>query len=265
MGECMLNPAVRTLRFAKFKEFVERVLSGREASFLDKFLIRFPRLLDKGGYSDFVSTCVSSAVKLNPRAFSMVDFIPSTDLLAIFTCESIEELCLTTRFCNINYNSVIPAVINLPRIRRLQLKMFKLDERSISSIFSGCPVLEELLLEDCLGDFSCVFSSKLKHLSLCECELELPFSKRTVDIESCLLGDTAESLISSSTTPLELLVQFIWKTQSNTSAVDNAFSFMRNFFHRVDLGDHLGGLSSVTVLKLHVEQKNLKVHMHLLF
>lgn len=61
-----------TKRFgAYFKRFVETVLYRREASFLDTFLIKFPKYLDQDKCYDLVHKCVSYAIKHNARVFSM--------------------------------------------------------------------------------------------------------------------------------------------------------------------------------------------------
>ncbi|XP_078153662.1 putative F-box protein At1g58310 [Carex rostrata] len=126
---------------AKFKEFVDMLLSRREASFLDTFLIK---ILDKGICCDLVRSCTSFAMKFNPRVFSME--APSLYKSAcIFSCESIEELLLKTSCWS--FPQEIPEVVNLPRIRMLQLTNSRLDNRSITRLFSGCPILEDVSLE----------------------------------------------------------------------------------------------------------------------
>lgn len=176
------------------KSFVVRVLSGHELSFRDKFLIRFPKLLNKASYSDIVRTWISSRTKFSLQVLSMEDFIASKDLLAwIFTCESIETMFLTTTYYRLGYSQVI----NLPCIRRLQLKHIRLDKRSITTLYSGCPVLEELSLDSCSGEFSSIFSKKLKYLSISGCKLEpMQHCKITMFVKSSVLGDTVESVFN---------------------------------------------------------------------
>ena len=154
---------------AKFKEFVEALLSRREASLLVK-------ILDQNGCSDLVRTCINYATKFNPRVFSMETSYLYTDIFAsIFCCESIEELCLRRSGDFLN----IPEVVNLPRIKRLQLQNAQLDNRIITRLFSGCSVLEDVSLERCFGELSCIFSQKLKYLSLRYC-ISFPHIKRLV-------------------------------------------------------------------------------------
>ncbi|KAF3330477.1 F-box protein [Carex littledalei] len=231
---------------AKFKEFVEALLSHREASFLDTFLIK---ILDQDGCSDLVSTCVSYAMKFNPRVFSMETFFIYTEISAcIFSCESIEELSLGTscnfpKILDVGNLPKIPEVVNLPRIKRLELKHTQLDDRCITRLFSGCPVLEDVSLERCFGELSCIFSQKLKYLSLRYC-LSFPHSKRLV-----LSRFSVEPKISIRRA-WPFTIEFVWKTLY-TIAVGNTFSFIQNLFRCLKLDDYFGGLSDATVLRLH--------------
>ncbi|XP_078179548.1 putative F-box/LRR-repeat protein At3g59160 [Carex rostrata] len=222
---------------AKFKEFVEALLSHREASSLDTFLIK---ILDQDGCSDLVHTCVSYAMKFNPRGFSMETSFLYTDTFAcIFSCESIEELCLRSSY---NFPK-IPEVVNLPRIKRLQLEQIQLDNRCITRLFSGCPVLEDVLLERCYGELSCIFSQKLKYLSLRYC-LSFPHSERLVISPSSVESKIGIRRASPFT------IDFVWKTL-DTTAVGNTFSFIQNLFRCLKLDDYFGGLSDATDLRLH--------------
>ncbi|KAF3336431.1 putative F-box/FBD/LRR-repeat protein [Carex littledalei] len=228
---------------AKFKKFVEKLLSRHEASFLDTFLIK---ILDKDCCSDLEESCASYAMKFNPRVFSME--APLYHISAcFFSSESIEELCLRRTSCN--FLREIPDVVNLPRIRRLQLTNSKLDNKCITRLFSGCPILEDVSLEDCIGEFSCIFNQKLKYLSLRNCFLFLG-NDIFMCVRSCL-GDTVESSFGIRCA-CPSTVDFVWKTLG-TTAVGNSFSFMQNLFRCLDLGDYFGGLSDVTGLELHGE------------
>ncbi|KAF3336777.1 F-box domain containing protein [Carex littledalei] len=252
---------------AKFKKFVEMLLSRHETSFLDNFQIK---ILDQYGCFDLVRTCVSYAMKVNPRVFSVEAPFFHKDICGpIFSCESIEELFLRKSnyphripdFVNLprirrlqltgtrldNGCITIPDFVNLPRIRRLQLTRTRLDNGCITRLFSGCPVLEDVSLEYCSGEISCIFSQKLKYLSLCHCVFLRDY--RLMCVDSCLLGDAVNSVIISR--PFH--VEFMWKSVG-TTAVGNTFSFMRNVFHYFDFGDNIGGLSDVIVLKLHIKE-----------
>ncbi|KAF3339856.1 F-box protein [Carex littledalei] len=231
---------------AKYKEFVETLLSRHETSFLDTFLIK---ILDQDGCSDLVRTCVSYAMKFNPRVFSVeAPFFYKDISASIFSCESIEELWLRK---NCNTFQKIPDVVNLPRIRRLQLTQTRLDNRCITRLFSGCPVLEDVSLEGCSGEFSCIFSQKLKYLSLRHCIFlhSYGFMRRFMCVDSCLLGDAVNSVIISH--PFH--IEFMWKTVA-TAVVGNTFSFMQNIFRYCDFDDNIGGLLDVTVLELHIKE-----------
>ncbi|XP_078176802.1 putative FBD-associated F-box protein At3g50710 [Carex rostrata] len=233
----------------KFKGFVETVLCHQlEASFLDKFLVKFPEILSSDMFSNLFHTCASYAMKHNARVFSMEATIHSEKLIAcLFAWESIEEMCLLTTFYFLYSSQIIPAVVNLPRIRKLHLKRNKLDSRSISRLFAGCPKLEELSLENCNGEFSRIFSQKLKYLSLDCCTLEVSPNKETVCITSSLHGDTVESTIRTGS----FRVKFILKTRG-ASALNNPSSFMQNFICCFDLDDPLSCLyETVTTLNLY--------------
>ncbi|XP_078148665.1 putative F-box/LRR-repeat protein At3g58880 [Carex rostrata] len=230
---------------AKFKEFVDTLLSCREASFLDTFQIK---ILDQDDCSDLVRTCVSNAMKFNPRVFSMKASFLCKDICGpIFSCESIDELYLRNSFV---FFQGIPDVVNLPRIRRLQLTHNRLDNRSITRLFSGCPVLENVSLKYCHGEYSCIFSQKLKYLSLRRCIFQ--HSNRVIHVHSCLLGDAINLVIIRSH---PFLVDFIWKSLGTTAA-GNTFSFMQNIFRYLDFGDYIGGLSDVTFLEFRIKVMN---------
>ncbi|XP_078151692.1 putative F-box/LRR-repeat protein At3g58880 [Carex rostrata] len=227
---------------AKYTKFVETLLSRHETSFLDTFRIK---ILDQDGCSDLVGTCVSYAMKVNPQVFSVEAPFFHKDISGpIFSCESIKELFLRKTW---NYTQRIPNFINLPQIRRLQLTNTVLEDRCITRLFSGCPVLEDVSLENCGNEFSCIFSQKLKYLSLRDCIFVHNY--RIICVHSCLFGDAVNSVIISH--PFH--VEFKWKS-TGTAAVGNTFSFMRNIFRYFDFGDNIGGLSDVTVLELHIKE-----------
>ncbi|XP_078178608.1 uncharacterized protein LOC144572808 [Carex rostrata] len=216
-------------------------LSRHETSFLDTFQIK---ILDQYGCFDLVRTCVSYTMNVNPRVFSVEAPFFHTDISGpIFSCESIEELFLRK---SSNYPHRIPDFVNLPRIRRLQLTRTRLDNGCITRLFSGCPVLEDVSLEHCSGEFSCIFSQKLKYLSLRHCVFLHGFKLMSVD--SCLLGDAVNSVIIG----YPFHVEFMWKSLG-TIAVGNTFSFMQNVFRYFDFDDNIGGFSDVVVLKLHIK------------
>ncbi|KAF3335408.1 F-box/LRR-repeat protein [Carex littledalei] len=248
IDEYRLNIQEKKLFGAYFKRFVETVLYHREASVLDTFLIKFPIYFDKDKCSDLVRKCVNYAMKHNARVFSMYASIPSEQLLAcLFNWESIEELCLL--IWHPYMSEVIPPVVNLPCIRRLHLKKIIFYSGSISRLLSGCPKLEMLSLEDCFGEFSCIFSQNLKYLFLRDCGLKFPPDKESMRITSTLHGDTVESKIL---TLSGSAVIFILKIPG-ASALNNPSSFMQNFIYRFELNDHLCCLSSVTMLNLYRE------------
>ncbi|KAJ4803995.1 F-box/RNI-like superfamily protein [Rhynchospora pubera] len=248
---------------AKFLIFVEMVLSRHKSCSLNTFQIRYPRMPEYDRCSDLVTTGVRCALRSNARGFSLEALIPSVESCApIFTSQSIEEMCLkiSTREGGDFNAEIIPEVVNLPRIRVLQLKKSmkptQLDETSITRLLSGCPVLEELFLEYCVGKFSSIFRQKLKILSLYDCCMELPHGgivmwKFYRAIIKPNIPSTVESTFIVDFLP-NVLLHFIWSSLDG-AAMDSASSFIHHFIQNLNFGncnDLLCGLSSVTMLEL---------------
>ncbi|KAJ4776890.1 F-box/RNI-like superfamily protein [Rhynchospora pubera] len=248
IGDCILT-------HSKFTNFVEMALSRHKASSLNTFQIRCPRMLDFVSCSDLGRTLFKYPLMSNARTVSIKALIPSIfPFSRIFSSQSIEEMYLKVstkqgNFLN-DYSEIIPKVVNLPRIRTLQLKGLtaatELDERSITRLLIGCPVLEELSLKYCVGEFSSIFSQELKYLSLRDCFMKLPLG-RTVkwDLYRAMIKkNVPRSTVGSKFFVDGVTVDFVWST------MDGALSFIQDFIQHLNYNDFLCGLSGVTILKL---------------
>ncbi|KAJ4774969.1 F-box/RNI-like superfamily protein [Rhynchospora pubera] len=245
---------------SKFIKFVKMVLSRHKSSSLNTFQIRCRRMLDFDSCYDLGWTLFHYPLMSNARVVSIEALIPNSLTVArIFSSQSIEAMCLkvSTKKENL-YNShskVIPEVVNLPCIRTLQLQRLtvptKLDERSITNLLSGCPVLEELSLKYCVGEFSSIFSQKLKYLCLRDCLMKLPLG-RTVKWElyrAMIKQNVQRSTVKSRFFLDGVTVEFVWSTMEG-ALVDGTLSFIQDFIQHLNYNDFLCGLSGVRILKL---------------
>jgi hypothetical protein len=83
----------------------------------------------------------------------------------VFTCPSLEEL--TLRFKGASGGPhVLPATINLPKLRKLSFGDVENSQISLDQIIAQSPKLEDLKLRDCAAYFDIVDSKLLKSLTL---------------------------------------------------------------------------------------------------
>ncbi|KAJ4765611.1 F-box/RNI-like superfamily protein [Rhynchospora pubera] len=152
-----------TKLYAMFEKFGNMILSHRVISYIHTINISF----SDPNFSDLVRTWISPSMKFRPRVVSIEVHLPDPNFFEfIYTSASIEEMSL--KIHGVTWSS-LPKAINLPCIRRLSLVKTSFDGNSLTRLFSGCPVLEELSLDMCYGDFSPIFNQKLICLSLIDC------------------------------------------------------------------------------------------------
>ncbi|XP_078180424.1 F-box/LRR-repeat protein At4g14103-like isoform X2 [Carex rostrata] len=151
----------------KFELLVKNVLEKREAFRVNRFQL----CLDSGVFwpCKVLADYISDVMKLEPRECSIKlcsreKFNLNTDL--IFTCASLiyVELCVSTKgrlFVAMELNSV-----NLPCLKTLKLGRVRMSDDSLKKLLLGCPVLEELVLENINIDIIEICSNTLKKLVL---------------------------------------------------------------------------------------------------
>ncbi|KAJ3684671.1 hypothetical protein LUZ61_013835 [Rhynchospora tenuis] len=115
---------------------------------------------------------VNRVLELHPRVLSIKsgEFLLSSwrkmHANSVFTCTSVEEMELDDIF--------LPrkTPVTLFNLKRLNLARMKLVGTSVNNLISGCPVLEDLVIENC--HFSIpnvtIVSHNLKNLSIDDCE-----------------------------------------------------------------------------------------------
>ncbi|KAJ4769364.1 F-box family protein [Rhynchospora pubera] len=172
-----------------FLEFCDMVLCRRESSYLHTFLLRYNYSFSPQCDCDHLRRWIELAMKFKPHVCCIEAGVPDCDLIACnliastFTCESIETMSL----CIHKYGwykkcDIIPTIVSLPRIKRLYLTLSYLKEDTVTRLFAGCPVLEDLMLHRCSGEFSSIFKQKLVCLSLIDCSLDLRTLPKSVDL-----------------------------------------------------------------------------------
>ncbi|KAJ4750202.1 F-box/RNI-like/FBD-like domains-containing protein [Rhynchospora pubera] len=151
-----------------FIRFGNMVLLRRETPCLHTFSLScHDKFFDKC-YFNYIRRWINLVMRFKPRVCCIEAVVPHSDfLISAFTCESIEDMSLKIHKPQID---IIPTTVNLPHIKRLCLNGSYLDEEKTTRLFTGCPVLEDLTLKGCCGDFSSIFKlKKLIYLSLIDC------------------------------------------------------------------------------------------------
>uniref|UniRef100_A0A7N2LTI5 FBD domain-containing protein n=1 Tax=Quercus lobata TaxID=97700 RepID=A0A7N2LTI5_QUELO len=127
-----------------FMNLVERALVLRKSSNIQKFSLSCDVFCDACS----INSWVFSAVRHKVQVLDLCLFLNEESFVlprSLFTCESIKVLNL--QMC---YNLRLPSSIFFPSLKILTLKHIVFpDDQSTQRLFSGCPVLEELTLDNC--------------------------------------------------------------------------------------------------------------------
>ncbi|KAJ4796262.1 F-box/RNI-like superfamily protein [Rhynchospora pubera] len=162
---------------AAFVHFVTNMLLFRGASKLDTFRLRWHACekvstLGQENCQIHVSNAsawIFSALRCKPLTISL-DLYGFANLElphALFTCSSLEHLDL--QFFESRRAATEPSYVNLPNLKKLKLRCFQLSDPVMEMILSGCPLLEELSLDSCSLNFSCMKSDLLRCLAIINC------------------------------------------------------------------------------------------------
>ncbi|KAM4112935.1 hypothetical protein ACJW30_05G179300 [Castanea mollissima] len=142
-GPSKMNDRNRNL----FMNLVERALVLRKSSNIQKFSLS----CDVFCNACCINSWVFSSVRHKVQVLDLCLFLNEESFVlphSLFTCESIKVLNL--QMC---YNLRLPYSIFFPSFKILTLKHIIFpDDQSTQRLFSGCPVLEELTLDDCYWD-----------------------------------------------------------------------------------------------------------------
>ncbi|CAK9166649.1 unnamed protein product [Ilex paraguariensis] len=149
-----------------FMNFVDRVLNLHNMSYITKFSLNCCRDYDLS----IVEAWLSTAIKKNVQELNLLLFRNSPIDLprSLYTCDSLKVLKLTQ---DITFD--VPSDAHLPNLRVVHLKSVLFhDGNSTQRLISGCPVLEDLVIDKSGIDDIEVFnicSPTLKSLTISCC------------------------------------------------------------------------------------------------
>ncbi|XP_078178218.1 F-box/LRR-repeat protein At4g14096-like [Carex rostrata] len=147
------------LKGERFTYFVNTLLLLRDTSDLQKFHLRC-------SYNDdSIMSWILYAIKCNAKVIKIkIDVMDYKRLPPfMFNSASLEELNL----CIYNIDKGIGfRAINLPRLKKLKLRVRSNDSNILNKLALGCPALEDLYLSDCIMNIRVVSFPKLKYLKI---------------------------------------------------------------------------------------------------
>ncbi|KAJ3674905.1 hypothetical protein LUZ60_005521 [Juncus effusus] len=115
---------------------------------------------------EIINNWISKLVSLKPNYVEIELCLPNLEnldfLSTLFNCASIETLDLWPAIHE-GWASLNPTVVNLPNLKYLQLYCLNLNDEFLQKILSGCPILEELTIENCFLNLT---YQKIRSLSL---------------------------------------------------------------------------------------------------
>lgn len=147
---------------ASLKKFVSAVLCHYDNSRLNMV-----RLVCQDIFiGHFAPTFITEVIKFSPRIIYLdVPISYAYSFSSIFTCKSVEELHLKMRR-GTHGNIEKPEVVTLLSLKKLCLSNLRIWGETFSKVLSGCPVIEDLSIKNCLMSGSGIISSTtLKFLS----------------------------------------------------------------------------------------------------
>lgn len=129
-----------------FINFVFKVLLLRNDPHIHTFRLKCAALYDNSIITAWICAVIWRNIKELDIHVSMNEF--GTLPVEILTCKTLETLKLRRDFV-LN----VPCSVNLPNLKLLRLDLIKLtDDESVRTLFSGCPVLEDLGIFKCTLD-----------------------------------------------------------------------------------------------------------------
>lgn len=125
--------------------FVERALVLRDSSNIKDFSLSCDVECDTYRINSWISAVVKH--KVQALYLGLANFQESLELTpSLFTCESLQELTLS-----MFHYLKLPSSVSFPSLKKLILiEVIFLDDNSTQQLFSGCPILEELIIIDCI-------------------------------------------------------------------------------------------------------------------
>ncbi|TXG59255.1 hypothetical protein EZV62_013828 [Acer yangbiense] len=124
---------------------LERLLRNRLS--IEKFKFEFGFFSDPE-FESFLHSCVCYAIGSNIKKMKLEFFVSKYHLPPIVLCsKSIEVLKL--RGCEVELPT--ESNVKLPSLRKLHLFRIDCKDHVISNLFSGCPLIEEMICNSCEG------------------------------------------------------------------------------------------------------------------
>jgi F-box domain len=228
----------------KFNKFVNEVLEKRGQSHLNVFQYT---LSSKRHYSEVSLELLDRVILCRPREINVsVDSANAVEIPdSVFSCTSLQKLHLD--ILNTTETTIIrPELINMPSLKKIVLYGVELKDDFTQQLFSGCPVLESLILGCCTLNFFVISSDVLKKLVLSDCWHDKQLEISCPNIE-CLVvrSDYQERGI--------LLKNMV-------SLVSADFSLDTSVFDTDGAMNLLSGVSNVSILMLDVQCPEFKVY-----
>ncbi|KAK6157404.1 hypothetical protein DH2020_011652 [Rehmannia glutinosa] len=147
-------------------KIVTRVMFRHRVQSLDTF-----RLFYTFAWNDHeIETWITTAVSRNVKNIAIKLYYQPVLHVCLFTCKtlidlSLDEICLSV---------VLNVAVCLPCLKKLRLNSIRLDgDESLPRLLSGCPVLEELILDgiiDCKSICCNISSPTIKRLEVVFCQ-----------------------------------------------------------------------------------------------
>ncbi|XVF18878.1 hypothetical protein REPUB_Repub11eG0061400 [Reevesia pubescens] len=150
-----------------FIQFVARVLIFNNVASLDKFYLKFNAFYHPSDVKTWLWAAVARDVKELDITIDGMENFPLLKLpCALFTAKRLNVLKLSH-----GIELDVPGIVSLPSLKVLHLVWTKYtNDESVSRLFAGCPVLQELLVDGFAADNALnlnISIPTLKRLSIC--------------------------------------------------------------------------------------------------
>ncbi|KAK8589045.1 hypothetical protein V6N13_087921 [Hibiscus sabdariffa] len=180
------TPSCRTdlnLRF-RFGQFVTRVLILNKMASLDKFCLKFNLVDHPSHVTTWFQDAVSRDVKELDITIHGTQIFPFLKLpFALFTARTLQVLKLSQ-----GVELHVPGTVSLPCLKVLHLVWIKyMNDESVSRLFAGCHVLQELVLRKYVGDNSTISIISIPTLKIMSIRFATGLRKHRLKINAPIL------------------------------------------------------------------------------
>ncbi|KAK8712305.1 hypothetical protein V6N13_147545 [Hibiscus sabdariffa] len=180
------TPSCRTdlnIRF-RFGQFVTRVLILNKMASLDKFCLKFNLVDHPSHVTTWFRDAVSRDVKELDITIHGTQIFPFLKLpFALFTARTLQVLKLSQ-----GVELHVPGPVSLPCLKVLHLVWIKyMNDESVSRLFAGCHVLQELVLRKYVGDNSTISIISIPTLKIMSIRFATGLHKHRLKINAPIL------------------------------------------------------------------------------